>query len=202
VGQERGQLSLVSTIEELPGRNSNGSGLEILEYGRRDPSRWSNGTFYQQKSALSSLTSGGRWRTQATEFVSVLKQQKLTVVAIAPTGWLCLQLLNSCTFCLSVHHLVEFQTLTHIWILHYSNRQLFALIIFFSATMNNITRIIKIKKHTDCLVTNDVIRTTKVTLRLTHWPSTWCTRNPGGTRKHLTGYVTLRKIFRDTLFWM
>jgi hypothetical protein len=38
VGLERGPLSLVSTIEELLGRKSRGSGLEIREYGRRDPS--------------------------------------------------------------------------------------------------------------------------------------------------------------------
>jgi hypothetical protein len=39
VGLERGPLSLVSTIEELLGRKSSGCGLEIREYGRRDPSR-------------------------------------------------------------------------------------------------------------------------------------------------------------------
>jgi hypothetical protein len=39
VGQERGPLSLVITIEVLLGRKSSGSGLEIREYGRRDPSR-------------------------------------------------------------------------------------------------------------------------------------------------------------------
>jgi hypothetical protein len=39
VGLERGPLSLVSTIEELLGRNSSGSGLKIRDYGRRDPSR-------------------------------------------------------------------------------------------------------------------------------------------------------------------
>jgi hypothetical protein len=39
VGLERGSLSLLSTTEELLGRNSKGSGLEIREYGRRDPSR-------------------------------------------------------------------------------------------------------------------------------------------------------------------
>jgi hypothetical protein len=38
VSLEWGQLSLVSTIEELLGRNSSGSGLEIREYGRGDPS--------------------------------------------------------------------------------------------------------------------------------------------------------------------
>jgi hypothetical protein len=36
VGLERGPLSLVSTTEELLGRNSSASGLETREYGRRD----------------------------------------------------------------------------------------------------------------------------------------------------------------------
>jgi hypothetical protein len=39
VGLERGPLSLVSTIEELLGRESSGSGLEKRDYGRRDPPR-------------------------------------------------------------------------------------------------------------------------------------------------------------------
>jgi hypothetical protein len=39
LGLERGPLSLVSTTEELIGRNSRGSGLESREYGRRDTSR-------------------------------------------------------------------------------------------------------------------------------------------------------------------
>jgi hypothetical protein len=39
VGLERDQLSLVSTIEDLLGRNGSGSGLEIREYGLRDSSR-------------------------------------------------------------------------------------------------------------------------------------------------------------------
>jgi hypothetical protein len=34
----RSPLSLVSTTEELLGRKSSGSGLEIREYGSRDPS--------------------------------------------------------------------------------------------------------------------------------------------------------------------
>jgi hypothetical protein len=38
-GLERGPLSLVSIIEELLGRRNSGSGVEIREYGRRDPSR-------------------------------------------------------------------------------------------------------------------------------------------------------------------
>jgi hypothetical protein len=37
VGLERGPLGLVSTTEELLGRNSSGSGLENRDYGRRDP---------------------------------------------------------------------------------------------------------------------------------------------------------------------
>jgi hypothetical protein len=49
------------------------SGLEIREYGRRDPSRWPRGNLYQRKFAITSPTSGGRSagivlsRTQATE---------------------------------------------------------------------------------------------------------------------------------------
>jgi hypothetical protein len=39
VSLERGPLSLVSTTEELLGRNSSGTGLEILEYGLGDPLR-------------------------------------------------------------------------------------------------------------------------------------------------------------------
>jgi hypothetical protein len=49
VGLERGQLSLVSTTEELLERNSSGSGLENREYGRRDPSRRPRDTLYPQK---------------------------------------------------------------------------------------------------------------------------------------------------------
>jgi hypothetical protein len=75
VGLERSPLSLVSTTEELLGRNSSGSGLETQEYGRGDPLRWPRDTLYQQKLALTSPTSGGRstgivhLRTKATEFV-------------------------------------------------------------------------------------------------------------------------------------
>jgi hypothetical protein len=74
VGLERGPFSLVSTIVELAGRKSSGSGLENREYGHRDPSRWPRGTLYQQKLALTSPKRGGRSasivpsRTQATEF--------------------------------------------------------------------------------------------------------------------------------------
>jgi hypothetical protein len=74
VGLSRDPLSLVSTSEELLGRNSSGSGLEIREYGRRDPSLSPHYTPYPQNLALSP-TSGGssvgsvRFRTQATEFI-------------------------------------------------------------------------------------------------------------------------------------
>jgi hypothetical protein len=74
LGLERGPLSLMSTIEELLGRESSGSCLENREYGSGDPSRWPRGTLYPQTLALTSPTSGGRSvgivrsRTQATEF--------------------------------------------------------------------------------------------------------------------------------------
>jgi hypothetical protein len=58
VGLELDPLSLVSTIDELLGRNSSGSSLVIWEYGPRDPSHWARGTLYPQKLALSSPTSG------------------------------------------------------------------------------------------------------------------------------------------------
>jgi hypothetical protein len=59
VGLERGPLSLMSTIEELLGRNSRGSDLEIRKYGRKDPSRWPRGTVYPQTLALTLLPSLG-----------------------------------------------------------------------------------------------------------------------------------------------
>jgi hypothetical protein len=37
VGLELGQLSLVSTVEELLGGKISGSGLESRGYGRKDP---------------------------------------------------------------------------------------------------------------------------------------------------------------------
>jgi hypothetical protein len=44
VGLERDPLSFVSTNEELLGRKTSGSGLEILEYGPGDPLRRSRDT--------------------------------------------------------------------------------------------------------------------------------------------------------------
>jgi hypothetical protein len=75
VGQEQGPLSLVSTNEELLGRNSSGSGLENREYGRRDPLRWPRDTLYPWNLPLASPTSGGHSigmvhsRTKAKELV-------------------------------------------------------------------------------------------------------------------------------------
>jgi hypothetical protein len=74
VGLERGPPSLVSTTEELLGGKISGSGLEIREYGRRDPSHWSRGTLHPQKLVLTSPTSGFRSvgivrsRTQVRKF--------------------------------------------------------------------------------------------------------------------------------------
>jgi hypothetical protein len=74
VGLERGPLSLVSTIEELLGRKSSGSGLESREYGLGIRRADYVAPLYPQKLALTSSTSGGRSvsivrsRTQATEF--------------------------------------------------------------------------------------------------------------------------------------
>jgi hypothetical protein len=59
---------------EATWKKSSGSGLEIREYGWKDPSHWPHGTLYPLKLALTSPTSGGRSvstvnsQTQATEF--------------------------------------------------------------------------------------------------------------------------------------
>jgi hypothetical protein len=60
VGLELDAFSLVSTTEELLGRNSSGYSLEGREYGRRNLLCWPHDTLYLQKLALSSLTSDGR----------------------------------------------------------------------------------------------------------------------------------------------
>jgi hypothetical protein len=78
-----GPPSLVSTIEELLGRKSGGSGLVSREYGCRDPSSLPRGTLYPQKfGTLTSPTSGGhsvgivRSWTQTTEFVTTCNHQR------------------------------------------------------------------------------------------------------------------------------
>jgi hypothetical protein len=57
---KRGQLSLVSTIEELLERESSDSGLENRKYGRKDSSRRPCDLLYPQKLVLTSPTSGSR----------------------------------------------------------------------------------------------------------------------------------------------
>jgi hypothetical protein len=65
----------VSTIEELLGRNSSGSGLESREYCLGDPLCRPRDTLYPQRLAVTSPTSVGssfsivRSRNMATEFV-------------------------------------------------------------------------------------------------------------------------------------
>jgi hypothetical protein len=75
VGLERGPLSLVSTTEELLGRNSSDSSVEVREYGRRDASRWPSGTLYPQKVGTNLADKRGslggivRSRTQPMDFL-------------------------------------------------------------------------------------------------------------------------------------
>jgi hypothetical protein len=75
VGLERGPLKLVSTIEELRGRNSSGFGLKSRKNGRGDPLRLPRDTLYAQKLALTWPTKGCRSvgivrsRTKATELI-------------------------------------------------------------------------------------------------------------------------------------
>jgi hypothetical protein len=75
VGLERGPLSLVSTTEEILGRNGSSYGLENREYGSGDPLRWPRNTLYLRKLVLTSPTCGGhlvgvvRLRTKATDVV-------------------------------------------------------------------------------------------------------------------------------------
>jgi hypothetical protein len=74
MGLERGPLSLVSTTEEVLGRKTSGSSLEMREYCRGDPLRSPRDSVYPLKLALTSPTSGGRSvgavrsRTKVTEF--------------------------------------------------------------------------------------------------------------------------------------
>jgi hypothetical protein len=60
MGLERSALSLASIIEELLWRKSSGSGLEIWEYGRREPSCWSRSILYPQK-LEPTLSTRGDW---------------------------------------------------------------------------------------------------------------------------------------------
>jgi hypothetical protein len=75
VGLERFSPILVSTIEELLGRNNMGSRLEIREYGGGNFLCCSRYTLCPQMFSLTSPTRGGRTdgivrsRTEATEFI-------------------------------------------------------------------------------------------------------------------------------------
>jgi hypothetical protein len=64
-------LSLVSTNEELLGKNCSGSGLENREYGRGDPLRSPLTTLTTPTSGGRSVCIVGSW-TKATEFGLVL----------------------------------------------------------------------------------------------------------------------------------
>jgi hypothetical protein len=68
VGLERGPLSLVSTTEELLGRNSSDSGLESRDYGPSDPS---------DQTTLSILKSWHQFRRQAAVAQSVQLARRL-----------------------------------------------------------------------------------------------------------------------------
>jgi hypothetical protein len=74
VGREGSLLSIMRTIEDLLGRNSNGSVIESPEYGHWNPLRWPRCTLYPKNLALRSPTSCGRsvgmvcCRTKSTDY--------------------------------------------------------------------------------------------------------------------------------------
>jgi hypothetical protein len=117
MGLERGPLSLVSTIEELLGRKSSGSGLESREFNHRDLSRWPRGTLYPQTFAPTSPTSGDRSvsivrsLTQATElslyFVESTEQDLSSSGCLGAnvcTHWWKSKLLDFCWKCVQGSH--------------------------------------------------------------------------------------------------
>jgi hypothetical protein len=55
----RKSILIVALTLKLVAVNTS-AGLENREYGRRDPPRWTRGTLYPNKLALTSPTSGGR----------------------------------------------------------------------------------------------------------------------------------------------
>jgi hypothetical protein len=122
VGLERGPLSLVCAIEELLGRNNSGSGLEIREYCRRDPSSWPRGTLYPQKLALTSLSSVDhsvgivRSRTKATKSslgnVCVKIPQVETICGVFTSKQICL--LKEMISTSSQSHCSKFRSVFHI----------------------------------------------------------------------------------------
>jgi hypothetical protein len=90
VGLERGQLSLVSTTEELLGRKISGSGLESREYCRTDPYADPVGPLYPQKLTLTSPTKGCR----SIGIVRLLIQATVFSFSSLIVAWYCLTRLN------------------------------------------------------------------------------------------------------------
>jgi hypothetical protein len=86
VGLERGPFSIVSTIEELLGRNSSGSCLENREYGCGDLLSWPRNTLYLQKVGTNfankrrSLGRIVRLWTKATEFTMFIRSWSINIV--------------------------------------------------------------------------------------------------------------------------
>jgi hypothetical protein len=89
VGLVRGPLSLVSTTEELLGRQSSGFGRENIEYGLGICHAGHVTPSVCKKLALTSPTSGGRSvgivrsRTQATEFYSSIEYKTILNVSLS-----------------------------------------------------------------------------------------------------------------------
>jgi hypothetical protein len=87
VDLERGLLSLVKIIEELPERKVAAPVQKTEINGRGDSLRWPRDTLYRLKFALTSPTSGGRfvgivrWRTKASEF-SLYTSVKMKILYI------------------------------------------------------------------------------------------------------------------------
>jgi hypothetical protein len=65
MGLKRVPLSLASISEELLGTKSSGSGVESLEYGRRDPSRLLRGTAKASTNFADKRRSLGRYSSLA-----------------------------------------------------------------------------------------------------------------------------------------
>jgi hypothetical protein len=92
VGLKRGPLCLMSTSEELLGRNSSGFGLENREYGRGIRCADQRDTLYPQNLALTSPPCGGRsvgivrLRTKTTEFVLFLNNSVAPLIVLKYDG--------------------------------------------------------------------------------------------------------------------
>jgi hypothetical protein len=110
VSFERGLLSLVTTIEELLGRKSSGSGLENRDYGRRDHLRWPRDTHYLQKLSLTLPTS----RSRSVGIVrSRIEAMELSVSSCWRRGILPCYILDLLTFPLTAVLLFDKNWLQH-----------------------------------------------------------------------------------------